>query len=454
MRLHIIKRMAAGAMALSALAASAQSRSAYFLDNYTYNFQHNPAMAIDRRGDISFPLFGNLNVGTSANVGLKTFFFKGSDGRLMNFMNPQVNTNKFLSGIKNHNRIGLEMREQIMSVGFRALGGYNHISVGVVGDAQIRMPKSIFSFLKEGISNRTYDIGRIDANAHAYTEIALNHSHSLENLLPGLRVGGTFKFLIGFGNVDINFDKADLRLGKDEWNAITNGTMRVNIPGVRLLTHTNDEGREYVDDFEYDSFSIGGYGMAVDFGATYRLNSDWDFALAFNDIGFINWKSNVEATTNGDRIVSTRDYPLNPSEFEDSFDDFTNAISGLYQLDDNGDTGSRCRAIAGTMKASARYSLPMYRRLSFGLLNTTHMQKRFAWTEFRLSANLTPVDWLGLGVNYGLGTFGSSFGWILNIAPKGFNLYVGMDHTIGKLSKRYVPLNLNSQLSLGLNFPF
>ena len=58
-----------------------------------------------------------------------------------------------------------------------------------------------------------------------------------------------------------------------------------------------------------------------------------------------------------------------------------------------------------------------------------------------------------VAVNYGVGTFGDSFGWIVNIAPKGFNLFVGMDHTLGKLSKEYIPLGSNAQFSFGINFP-
>ena len=248
-------------------------------------------------------------------------------------------------------------------------------------------------------------------------------------------------------------DKADLELGTDNWRAVTNGTMRFNLPGFKYKTTTTDDGVTYVDGVDMSGFSVGGYGMAIDLGATYRLNKDWDFALAFNNIGFINWKENWEASTNGDRVVSTNDYPLNADNFDDSMDALTDALSSLYQLNNNGNTGSRCRAIAGTMNASARYTLPQYRRLTFGLLNTTHMASRYAWTDFRLSANVTPVDWLGVSVNYGIGTFGSSFGWMLNIAPKGFNLFVGMDHTLGKLSKQYIPLNLNTQLSFGINFP-
>ncbi len=105
------------------------------------------------------------------------------------------------------------------------------------------------------------------------------------------------------------------------------------------------------------------------------------------------------------------------------------------------------------MNASVEYTLPMYNKLSFGLLNTTRMARRFAWTEFRFSANFMPAKWFGMNVNYGVGTFGSHFGWMLNLAPKGFNFFIGMDHTIGTLAKQYVPKNLNAQLSLGLNFP-
>lgn len=450
MNLHI-KYIAAGVIAMTSLVAGAQSRSAYFLDNYLYNYQHNPAMGRDgdAKGEVALPGLGNLNIGTSANVGLRDFLFKTPDGKLTTFMNPSVNADKFLDGIKSHNRIGVEMREQILGCGFKGLGGYNHISINAVADVQARVPGSLFSFLKEGVTNKTYNIGQVNINARSYAEMAFNHSHSLDKFLPGLRVGGTFKLLFGLGNADVNLDNADLMLGHDSWNAFTKGTARFNVNGLRCKT-TSDG---YLDGFEMDGFKLGGFGLAIDLGATYRLNQDWDFALAFNDIGFINWNSNILCGTEGGHSFSTSDYQIDPDNFEDSFDAMTDALKDLYQLKVNDGKGSHCRAIAGTMKASARFTLPQYRRFSFGLLNTTHMQKRYAWTEFRLSANVTPVDWLGVACSYGMGTFGYSFGWIINVAPKGFNFFIGMDHTFGKLAKQFVPLNLNGQLSVGMNFP-
>lgn len=443
---------AAALAALSAVGATAQNRSAYFLDNYTYGYQMNPALAPDRKGEVSFPALGNINLGMMGNTHITSFIYNRG-GKTVTFMHPDVSAAEAMSKIKNKNRLGFEVREGIINVGFKAWGGYNHVSINAVANGQVRLPKSLFAFVKEGITNRTYDIGRVDAHADAYAEIALNHSRDLSQVLPGLRVGASFKFLVGIANLDVNLDKADLELGTEAWRGVTSGEANVALKGFRFKNAHNDNG-EYIDGLDFDDASApNGYGMAIDLGATYEFSKDWKFSLAFTDIGFINWQNNVKATTDGERTFNSNDYTLDPGDFDSSWDAMKDDLTALYQLRGEGD-GSRCRALEATMTIGAEYTLPYYRNLTFGLMNTTRMAHRFAWTQFRLSANVTPVKWLSAGINYGLGTFGSSFGWILNIAPKGFNFYIGMDHTLGKLAKQYVPLNSNAQISMGINFPF
>lgn len=445
------KTMLCVAMAVAAATgANAQNRSGYFLDNYSYNYQMNPAMGREGHGEFGFPGLGSLNLGVNSNVGLNTFLHQLPNGQMATFLHPDVSTDDAMSRFKNRMRLGVDVRENIIHVGFKGLGGYNHISINAVAGAQVRLPKSIFSFLKEGIENKTYDIGRIDAQADAYAEIALNHSHDMGKILPGLRVGGSFKFLVGVGNVDINMDRADLELGTDAWRATTNGVAKVSLKGFDWKL--NDDGQ--VDDVDMDNISgPNGYGMAIDLGATYEWK-DFTFALAFNDLGFINWQHTVKAGTNGAHTFDSNNYILDPADIDASWDQMKDDLTDLYDLRPEGDAGNRVRALAATMNLSVEYALPMYKNLTFGFLNTTRMAHRFAWTDFRLSANLTPVKWIGLNVNYGVGTFGDHFGWMLNLAPKGFNIYFGMEHTLGKLAKQYVPKNLNAQLSFGLNFPF
>ena len=60
--------------------------------------------------------------------------------------------------------------------------------------------------------------------------------------------------------------------------------------------------------------------------------------------------------------------------------------------------------------------------------------------------------WFDAGVNYGISSFGSSFGWILNFHPCGFNFFVGMDHLMTKVTPQYIPVGkLNTNVSVGFN---
>ena len=73
-------------------------------------------------------------------------------------------------------------------------------------------------------------------------------------------------------------------------------------------------------------------------------------------------------------------------------------------------------------------------------------------TEGRISANYTPLKWLDGGVNFAVNSFAASMGWVLNIHPKGYNFFIGMDHILGKTTKGVcVPLSSNAHVALGMN---
>lgn len=441
--------MCVAMVAATSITAAAQNRSAYFLDNYAYQFQMNPAMGRDGKFDISMPVLGNLNVGLASNFGLNSFLYN-HEGKTVTFLHPGIDAAEAMSKIPNHTRLGLDVREGILSVGFKALGGYNHVSINTVANAQVRLPKGLFQLAKEGIENKTYEIGRVDVHADAYAEIVLNHSHDLSNVVDGLSVGGSLKFLVGVGNVDINMSKADLNLGTDSWKVITDGAAQVSL-GQGFVWKTNEDGQ--IDGVDVESFNgPSGFGLALDLGATYKWR-DFTFGLAFNDIGFMSWNNTMKAGTNVEHTFDTNDYIIDPGNFDDSFDKIKDGFTDIYDLRPEDGSYNRTRAIEATMNASIMYALPMYRNLTFGLLNTTRMAHRFAWTEFRISANITPAKWFGFALNYGIGTFGSSLGWIINFAPKGFNLYVGMDRMLTKVTTNYIPYSANAQLSFGINFP-
>lgn len=445
----------ASAAVMAAASAQAQSTySGYFLDNYLYRSEMNPAFG-NESNFVGFPALGNLNVGMEGNLHL-TNIFHNVDGRTTLFTNPGVSVNEVMGGIHDKNRLGADLKLNIINVGFKAFGGYNTIGVNVRGGLQTQIPGSLFSLLKEGAVHQTYDISDFRARATAYGEIALNHSRDIA-AVPGLRVGATMKVLLGYGRVDARFNQAYLELGTDSWNIRTDAEIEASVKGLQYETdYDEDAGRYYVDGAKIDGTGLNGFGLGFDLGAEYEWN-DFRFSAAVLDLGFISWSNTSTATTDGLREVQTSRYEFDVDDDNDEteWDRLKNDLSALYQLDDAGNTGGRTTALAATLNFGVEYTFPLYRRLSFGLLNSTRLQGAYTWTQFRISANVRPVDCLSASANLEAGTYGVGFGWLLNLnTRKGFSVFLGMDHTLGKLAKQGVPLNSNAKVNFGMNFPF
>jgi len=455
-----IKSWLAAIMSVAALTASAQStNSGYFLDNYTYRHQMNPAMANDFNF-VSFPGLSNVNIAMRGSLNLSSVLYN-VDGRTCLFTNPNIPVDEVMKNIDERNKIGANIKLTLLAGGFKAWGGYNTVSVNAVTNVNATIPGAFFSLAKEGIANKTYDIKDMRASAMGYAELAFGHSRDIKQV-PGLRVGANLKFLIGIANVDAYFNEARLTLGEDSWQAETNADIYANVGGFEYEHEYSEENqREYVSGANLDgdgSIGPNGFGMALDLGATYRWR-DFTFSAAVLDMGFISFSKTRHASTNGTRTLDTSAYTFSANgnadnSFENEWDRLQSNLDDLYQLTDNGETGSRSRALGATLNLGAEYPLPYYKRLKFGLLSSTRIYGKYSWTEFRFSANVNPVKCFSADANFAVGSYGCAFGWLLNFKTTGFNMFLGMDRTLGKVTKQFVPLSSNASVNLGINIPF
>lgn len=455
MKLNIKSVAAVLAISVASVASAQNLQSAYFTDGYLYRYQSNPAFD-NERNFIAMPALGNLNLGVKGTLSLDDVLYN-VDGKTTTFLNPAVDANEFLNAIGDNSRFGSDFKVGILAAGFNAFKGYNTISLNVRGNLNSRIPTTFMRLLKEGVQNKTYDISDLSMHADAYAELALGYSHKINEKL---RIGGALKFLVGAGNVDAQFDQAHLTLGENSWDIVVEGQLQSSIKNLAYKHDINNNTKhEYVDGMDIDEFGVNGFGVAVDLGAEYKLNNDWSFSAAVLDLGFINWSNNMLASTNGVKSFTTDSYTFNVDDeaannFDDELDLMRDDLTALYELEDMGDQGARSKMLAATINVAAQYTLPVYRNLKFGLLNTTRLQGDYTWTEFRLSANVNPVKAFSAGANFAAGTYGCAFGWVMNVNVPGFNFFVGMDHLITKLSKQGVPLTSKADLSLGINFPF
>lgn len=454
--------LAATLMMTAATASAQQTSTALLNDGYFYRHEMNPAIQNEQQY-VSLPFLGNLGVSLRGNVGLTDFIY-ARNGKTVTFMNPAVSMAEATAAFSDKLRLNTDFKMEVFSLGFKTgEKGYNTVNVNLRVGADMQLPGQLFRLAKEGPENKTYNLSNINAHADAFAEISYGHSHKVGE---HLEVGGKAKFLLGLAAVDAYAKDCQVTLGEDRWEATTDARIETSLKGLEFESKTEMRGPEgqqtphtYINSLDVDTPGLNGLGVAFDLGATYTLDEDWKFGLSLLDLGMIHWNNTLLASTDGPQHVSTDKYVFSVDDdddnsFENEWERFGDGVSDLYELKDKGDQGGRNRGLHPTLNAFAEYKLPMYRKLSFGVMNTTRLAGDNTWTEFRLSANVAPVKWFSASVSGAHGTFGPAFGWMLNLHPKGFNLFAGMDYFFSQVNPQFIPLSKKCNLNVGINFGF
>lgn len=438
--------------ALSATSIQAQENySGYFTYGNVYRHELNPAFD-NEKSYIAMPVLGNINVFEGGSLALSSILYN-RNGRTVTYMNKDVSKQEFLNNIKENNRLSEDLKLQLLGWGFKAFNGYNTVSINLRQGLAVNIPGAMLEMTKEGLTNKTYEFKDLNGHLDSYAEISLGHSHAINE---HWRVGGKLKVLLGIANIDANFSNVTMDLGETNYTVSADAQVNSNVKSVEYKYAVNDNGKKYVDGVAKVKPGLSGFGLAVDLGAEYTLNENWDFSLALKDLGFISYGKTFSLRSDPNNKFTTDKYLFNvdknaSNNFDDEFERLGNDFAELYELDDLGDTGRRTNTLGATLNVGVEYSCPFYKQLSFGLLNTTRLQGKYTWTDFRLSANVAPLRSISAGINYAVGTYGNSFGWVFNYHSRGLGFFLSMDHTMGKLSKQLLPLSSNIQASFGVN---
>ena len=452
-------------MAVGCSAAAQTINSAYFTEDYKFRHMLNPAFD-NEQNYVSIPALGNISVNTHGNFGYRDVIMSNpmypslSSKKMTTFMNPYISAEDALSGFSTgNNRITGDVSLTILSAGFKAFGGYNTIEINSRTTTGVSLPYELFEFAKN-TGNHSYDIGDINAHAQSFAEIAFGHSRQINDKL---RLGAKLKVLVGLGRADVKMRnmKADLT-AEDKWTITGEATADVSMKGFSYVSEEkkyNIEGSgtyERVNDVDLDGVGVGGFGMAIDLGGVYEINEDWTVSASVLDLGFISWTNDMLAENRSKSFVFNGFHDVSVTsdrgeEIDTKVDRYGDQLADFANLTDMGDKGGRSTGIGATINVGAEYTLPVYRKVSFGALCTSRINGAYSWTEGRLSANYAPLNWLDGGVSFAVNSFTTSMGWVLNLHPKGYNFFIGMDHILGKTSKEMIPLSSNASLTVGMN---
>ena len=393
--------------------------SAYFTDDFKYRHDMNAAYGNDQ-GYVAIPILGNFGMRLQGSLGVGDVLFKNpyygnpkypNAKKTATFLHPGISADEALKGIsKDGNDLILDMDLPIVSVGFKGFGGYNTIELKERTHVGLSVPYSFFDFAKN-MANKEYSFDDLGARGWTYAELGFGHSRQI---MDNLRVGAKVKLLFGGAYADFSMDGVKANMVGNKWILSGKARGELNMKGGKFKTEEKEyKGKEgtysQVNGIDTDGAGLSGFGLG----------------LEYNDGSFEN---------GGDKI-------------QDDLADFAH-------LEAKDDEAGKSKALAATVRLGVEYPLPVYDKITFGLLGTHRFDGIYSWSEGRLSANYTPLKWLDGGMNVAFTSYCTTMGWVLNVHPKGFNVFMGMDHMIGKTGASGVPLDSNVSFNFGMNVTF
>ena len=473
-------------MLVCTLSANAQFlRTSYFMEGTHYRQQLNPALT-PTKGYFNLPVIGAVNATVgSTSLGYQDIIDIIDDGDDF-YTKPD-----FMNRLKDNNKLNVNFSTEILSAGWYKGKNFWSFNIGVRTDIGANLTKSMFTFLnemetvEENWRNSNYDISGQQLNINAYTEIGLGLSRQINSRLT---VGARVKALLGIGNMELKLNRVAMsaNLPSDQqinqwssesyWNSMTpsqaaqaaqelkdkfnnyhanltvGAELKSSFKGLELQ---EEEGKDYVTDFDFDSGKLGiaGYGFGIDLGASYKILDNLTVSASVLDLGFISWsKSSTKiASANPDPIdIKGSTYanmvdPNNPNTVMNAVNQLQNDAQGYMDRVTNGDVldydmlqlevsdakESRKSRLASTLVLGAEYGF-FNNKLAVGVLSTTRFVQPDALTELTFSANYRPKSWFNVALSYSaIQSAGKSFGLGLKLGP----LFVGTDYMfLGKNS--------------------
>ena len=466
-------------MLVCTLSANAQFlRTSYFMEGTHYRQQLNPALT-PTKGYFNLPVIGAVNATVgSTSLGYQDIIDIIDDGDDF-YTKPD-----FMNRLKDNNKLNVNFSTEILSAGWYKGKNFWSFNIGLRTDIGANLTKNMFTFLnemetvEENWRNSNYDISGQQLNINAYTEIGLGLSRQINSRLT---VGARVKALLGIGNMELKLNRVAMsaNLPSDQqinqwssesyWNSMTpsqaaqaaqelkdkfnnyhanltvGAELKSSFKGLELQ---EEEGKDYVTDFDFDSGKLGiaGYGFGIDLGASYKILDNLTVSASVLDLGFISWsKSSTKiASANPDPIdIKGSTYanmvdPNNPNTVMNAVNQLQNDAQGYMDRVTNGDVldydmlqlevsdakESRKSRLASTLVLGAEYGF-FNNKLAVGVLSTTRFVQPDALTELTFSANYRPKSWLNVALSYSaIQSAGKSFGLGLKLGP----VFLGTDY--------------------------
>jgi hypothetical protein len=284
------------------------------------------------------------------------------------------------------------------------------------------IPKSLTSLFIDGTSGLVGNSVSVSpaSETMAYLESAFGLSYLVNNKLT---LGGRVKLLSGIANATT--ENSDIKIAVDANYAISaNATIDAKTSGI--------QNRDNIDwQKDYRNF-FDNRGVAVDLGATFKLNNKVTLGASVLDLGSITWKNDTYAYTLDPAIATYTFEGIDFQKLLDGAEDYLGAeqdsIKSNFEMQE-GKIGKYRTPLPGKMYLTASYQWK--KKITFsGLLFMEQFRGRF-FPGLSASAHKELGRIAGVSLSYtavggGFGNLGAGFN--LNLSP--FQFYLVGDNLL------------------------
>lgn len=457
------KYILAISMMLSSVGMMAQTpRTGYFIEGSNFSHELNPALQPDS-DYLSLPLLGNTSVSLGTSMKMEDLLFDAPNGRLTTFLSKNtISKGELMDRVGDGLLTSFDMRMKLVSLGMR-VNANRYRTIGVTWRTQLdaNMPKDLFRCLKD-VENGSYDLSDMSVNAMSFFEVAYGESHRINEKWT---VGGKAKLLLGVANLNVDVDNLNVNLAADDsWTA--QGKITVNASGLEYEM----EEKEYkskpgtysqVNDAKVGGLGLNGWGLALDAGATYKINEEITLSAALLDLGFINWTKSNKAENSGEKfefegfkdVCSDKE---SDNSLQHQADRLGDELMDMAHLEDKGQC-SFSKMLGATVELGGQYKRDFW---NAGLLLSTRLQGKTTWREARLNLGADVLSiakkggkkHLDIVLSPTYNSFGTSLGGMLSYRNGGFQAYLASDRLVFEVNKQMIPTSLCGAVQFGLTF--
>lgn len=347
-------------------------------------------------------------------------------------------------GRKNYMNAGGSV--DLLAIGFKA--GKNRFSLNITEKFQSRLyyNDGLFrTFVYGNSPEETINLNGYSLDALHYRELGLGYNRKIladEKLV----VGGRLKVLSGMANVHTQQSEISISTGNEaEMYALTaNADISVQTAGLGLL----EEG-------EVSYFiNTNNLGFGADLGATYQLDTKLSFAASLVNLGFINWKHDVQnyhsQGTFTFRGVDDDDV-LTTGEFDVDLAQLTDSIANIFEFEEN-DQSYRT-GLPAQMYLSSYYQLAL-RTTASATLYSDFIGKGAFRRGLALGIRQNVGKWLQASATYSMQARSYNnlgFGLALSSGGGGLQLYMVSDNILAAMNVGSAKL---TNIRTGFNFVF